>query len=245
MTVPKFGKAELVSFSCGVCLYRHNKFTMIEPPRDYGVVLKLVVRGGTELDGTVILSDNAMVRCKDLELEMTGGGKYSNVEGVLRGCVGALTNAGIFSDVEGGDDIKRFSERVDSLIEGCRNATTGVTFVIEIEDPLGLSYMEGAEEVQWERTREQDEELGLGSSKIIKNDVGYEMETEKVVVGAKTLSRNDDDVPKLLRHCEAIAAEYTKEYREYDYDEYEISESKNNAEDVVLEDDVTGYGDCD
>lgn len=253
MTIPNFGKAELMSFSCGGCFYRHNKLRHCEEPKDYGVTLQLHVGTGNDLDATVVLTETAVVRCDVLDLEMRGGmGKFTNVEGLLRGCTSVLKNAaGIFTDGDNdtGDGqqsgIHMFMSKVDSLIENCRLQKT--SFSIEIEDPLGLSLMEKSKVMKWKRSQEQEDELGLTAAITTCGDIECKIEKPSIVVGTTDLNP-DRDAKKYLKAAEAMAAEYTKQY---DFHETKvegeeiISGIDDNRPEFRIEDAISAYGGCD
>eukprot|EP00586_Coscinodiscus_wailesii_P011150 CAMPEP_0172497428 /NCGR_PEP_ID=MMETSP1066-20121228/99756_1 /TAXON_ID=671091 /ORGANISM="Coscinodiscus wailesii, Strain CCMP2513" /LENGTH=438 /DNA_ID=CAMNT_0013270199 /DNA_START=56 /DNA_END=1368 /DNA_ORIENTATION=- len=248
MTIPQFGTAELVSFSCGGCLYRHNQLRPTEHPKDYGVTLRRKVTCGRDLDGAVVLTDTASVTVDAVELEMTASaGRYTTVEGVLRGCCAALRNsAGIFTDGDGdgGNGIRAFNEKVEDLIEKCR--LEEMSFWIQIDDPLGLSYLDGACLTKWERTPEVNEELGLVEAVTVVSGTceGYDLKAPSVA----GINVSSTEAKKFLKAAEALAAEYTKEYK-YQGDD-DNSESLSNCDsacddddsDFGLENATTGYG---
>lgn len=226
LTVPHFGSAELLAVSCTACSYRHNKLTTTAPAKPYGTTLTLRVFRPSDLDRVVVLTEAAVVTCDGnvdgdgggpVELEMrVGTGRYTTAEGILRGCLNGLKHAHICSDGDDGNDVASFERRVLTLIDGVRNTSSVMkqvhsSFVIRVEDPLGLSFVDGAKIVQWNRTTEQDAELGISAASHTGNGHGS--------AGIRTASTamahiptSEADTAKLLKACEAMAAEYTKEY---------------------------------
>jgi len=231
MTIPNFGMAELVSFSCGECHYKHTKLRTTEPAKPYGTTLRLRVSSPNDLDRSVVLTDTAVVRCQALDTEVRSGtGRYTTVEGVVRGCATVLKNTSIASDTVNNDKnpIDQFVERIETLLEDCRLSKKD--FVLEIDDPLGLSFMDGAEITTWERTPSQNAEHGLLAAVTVLDSDG------------DTDNNNNPDAVfdpekngQLMKACEALAAEFTKEYQP--------AKDAEKEEEILL--DETSMADCD
>jgi C4-type Zn-finger protein len=95
MHIPHFGRAELVSFSCG-CGYKYTKVrtALGAPPGPNGRTLALAVRGPSDLSRQVVVSDDAVVRCPALELEMQLAGRYTTVEAARAAGILTVTRRG-------------------------------------------------------------------------------------------------------------------------------------------------------
>jgi C4-type Zn-finger protein len=233
LTIPHFGAAELMSFSCGECHYKHTKLRTTQEAKAKGVTLSLAVTKPNALDRTVVLTDTAVVRCPALETEMRSGtGRYTTVEGVLRGCATVLKSIGIASDGDTDESsVDKFIDRLDRLIEGVRYQNE--SFVLEIDDPLGLSFMDGATEQTWPRTPEQDAELGLIPAKTVETDDENNRQ-DMFHHSSSNIKENE----KLMKACEAVAAEHTKEYEPTTREQAEDSEEDDGKPPIIM-------GDCD
>ena len=125
-------------------------------------------------------------------------------------------------------ELSQFVERIETLLEDCRFSKKD--FVLEIDDPLGLSFMDGAEITTWERTPSQNAEHGLLAAVTVLDSDG------------DTDNNNNPDAVfdpekngQLMKACEALAAEFTKEYQP--------AKDAEKEEEILL--DETSMADCD
>jgi len=221
LTVPNFGAAELVNFSCGECGYKRNDLRTTQAPKDLGATLTVQV-DGPALDATCVLSDSAVLFVDALELEMrVGAGKLSTLEGVLRSCATTLVRAGFArcaDDGGGGDVVQQFEQRVNSLIDDCRGKRRA--FEVRIEDALGLSWVgetARVSKVEWPRTDDQNAELGLVDASAPMLEAAAEADAATAAAPAEPQSDEDAlNTRSMLKACEALAAEYTREYQDPD-----------------------------
>lgn len=66
-----------------------------QTPGPRGRTIELRVSGPEDLKRQCVLSDHATVKVDALELEMSVGGRYTTVEGLVRAAGTALTQSGI------------------------------------------------------------------------------------------------------------------------------------------------------
>jgi len=97
----------------------------------------------------------------ELELNSTGSGRYTTVEGLAENIKSELKLANPFS---GGDSaIPEAKKRLDAWLERL-NSIIGYTIILD--DPCGNSYIQNANSVEkYTRTFEQNEELGVNDMK--------------------------------------------------------------------------------
>lgn len=98
----------------------------------------------------------------DLELNSSGAGRYTTVEGIIETIKKQLTEANpfAFGDAAASDPN---SQKLRDLIKKMDNMI-GLTVILD--DPAGNSWIMDADEVtHYERTFEQNEELGINDMK--------------------------------------------------------------------------------
>jgi C4-type Zn-finger protein len=184
MIVPHYGKAELVSFSCGDCGYKYNKVrTGIGcAVGRLGRTLVLHARSAADLRRELVTSDVATVRLEDLDLEVQATGRYTTVEGLVTSLGTGLARAAIATcaasrAADEGVGVGGLQSRIESLIERCQGP--GVEgFTLSIADPVAMSFIAdppdnqqvGAAQIiqqagvveqrEWQRSAEQELEFG-------------------------------------------------------------------------------------
>ena len=255
MVVPHFGAAELLSFSCAECGYKYNKVrTAIgRPLGPCGRTLTLHASTGADLRREVVTSDAATVRLEALDLEVQATGRYTTVEGLVNSLASGLSQAAIVMDGDGGGGeggatgMASVEERIHMLLETVEAAAAdseaggGGGFTLTISDPLAMSFIAqppaaddgspprhgGLEQDDWQRSAEQNMELGLIDG-VTAGEL-WEQRDDEAAAAAVAASQEPPEPEDaagctsshssggggsvdLLEACEALAAEFTREY---------------------------------
>lgn len=172
-TIPHFKEVVIMAFVCASCGY---KSTEVKPgggvePR--GARTSLTVTRRSDLSRDVLKSEAATVEVPELELELaagTLGGRFTTVEGLLVSIKEQLTAANPFALGDSAAATTRSAfeawlSRLDAALAADRPA-----FTLVLDDPTGNSYVQNvyAPDVDpqltvtpYERTAEQDDELGI------------------------------------------------------------------------------------
>lgn len=162
--------------NCDSCGHRTNEVKSgggIEPQ---GIRMEVVVKGKEDFSRDVLKSETCGLELPELELEVGStalGGRFTTIEGLLAATKEQLTsNAVITGDSSDPAAVKRMDEFVvkfDEILEGKRHVT------IILDDPAGNSYIQSLSDVgyderlkinKYDRTFEQNEELGLNDMNV-------------------------------------------------------------------------------
>ena len=177
--IPHFKEVVLMATQCDNCGYRDTEVKPAGRISAQAIRTTLLVRSADDLKRDILKSDTSSICIPEIDLELvagTLGGKYTTLEGILSDIKAQLSSLNPFhmgdSSVEGeASPFRAFLLSLDALIEGTR------PFTFVLDDPLGNSFVwtdmgEGKDEQllveKYERTWEQNEELGL-------NDVSVEV----------------------------------------------------------------------
>jgi len=205
--IPHFKQVVLMSTVCDQCGYRSNEVKTGGEVPEKGKKITLHVEGPEDLGRDILKSESCALECPELSLSVnpgTLGGRFTTVEGLLTQVRDDLHQQ-IF-DVgdeaeQGGDSLpseaketwKTFFDGIGEAIKGNRK------FTIILKDPLASSYVQNLrapdadpqiETEEYERTPEEEEDLGLSDMKTegYSDEVGDEKKRvageEKKVHGA-------------------------------------------------------------
>jgi hypothetical protein len=180
-------------------------------------------------------------------------GRYTTVEGLVKGFLNGLLHVALASDdldgavpvaLGGGQrPLDALEARIDTLIENCEEHP----FDVIIIDPLATSFISGVGEQlqvsEYDRTAEEDEELGITTCAPEGGGWDPSAEEEDAVVSTALLQHSavgeeaSADVRDHLKACEALAAEYTRTYdgeidEESDDDDDDLGTGLFGAEEV-------------
>ncbi|KAJ8599314.1 hypothetical protein CTAYLR_005330 [Chrysophaeum taylorii] len=198
LDIPNFGRSELVSFSCDDCGYKYNKVRATTPVGAKGRTICAKVVDHRDLSRHVVLSETARVKIPQLDVEMDVEAKYTTLEGLVRAFIATLGGVPIASD-GGRLEAADFEAKVGRLLETCG-------FDVDIEDPAAQSWISGEVETRdWVRTPEQEAELGIAKLSVTPT-------TAARFPAALSPSSSEGGTMTLMRACEALSAEYTREY---------------------------------
>ena len=196
VNIPHFKQVIVSTTLCDVCGYKENDVkTGGEVPK-YGKRIWLKVKDAKDLGRDILKSETCLLKIPECRVEVTPGtmgGKFTTVEGLVTQIRDDLKRS-IF-DV-GEDDVSTDSMPSDTKQEwGTFFAQLGkavrgeIQYTIIMEDPLGNSYCQlldldesgndpKVKTQEYERTEEEEDELGLADMKTKLNDKGeYVKET--------------------------------------------------------------------
>ncbi|KAA8650926.1 hypothetical protein EYZ11_001870 [Aspergillus tanneri] len=191
VNIPYFKEVYIWATSCDHCGYRTSEVKTGGEVPNKGKRITLKVEDEVDLARDILKSDTCALHSDELEVTVqpgTLGGRFTTVEGLLTEVRDQLH--GQIFDIDdttgsGGDSMAvsdkekwdRFFSRLDSAIKG------EMKFVITLEDPMANSYVQDmcAPAVdpkitteEYERTEEEEEELGLKDMKV----EGYEADEQ-------------------------------------------------------------------
>ncbi|XP_049884253.1 zinc finger protein ZPR1 [Pectinophora gossypiella] len=180
--IPHFKEVVIMATTCDACGHRTNEVKSGGGVEPRGVRYRVRVAGRGDFSRDILKSETCCMSIPELELEVGGralGGRFTTAEGMLeatrdqlRDCPGAVGDAPGLN--QGG--LQQFIEKLNEVLEGKRAVT------IVLDDPAGNSYVQslndddpdspddGLKIERYERTYEQNDELGLNDMKT----EGYE-----------------------------------------------------------------------
>ncbi|KAG6465219.1 hypothetical protein O3G_MSEX015008 [Manduca sexta] len=179
--IPHFKEVVIMATICEYCGHRTNEVKSGGGIEEKGVRFEVKVAEKADFSRDILKSETCTMLIPELDLEVGGralGGRFTTAEGLLRATADQLAQApGVVGDAPGvnPDGLKGFLERLDDVLE-CKRPIT-----IVLDDPAGNSYVqsladdpltpdEGLKITRYDRTYEQNEELGLNDMKV----EGYE-----------------------------------------------------------------------
>ncbi|KAL5120226.1 nucleolar zinc-finger protein [Pleosporales sp. CAS-2024a] len=192
--IPHFKQVVLMSTVCDHCGYRSNEVKTGGEVPEQGRRITVSVETKEDLSRDILKSESCAMSCPELNLSVepgTLGGRFTTVEGLLTQVRDDLKSS-IFDVGGGGDSMDSaskskwtdFFDKLDSAIHG------QVKFTIILADPLASSYIQSftapdpdpqIKLEDYERTEEENEELGLNDMKTENYD-----EAQAATNGART-----------------------------------------------------------
>ncbi|EFA05991.1 zinc finger protein ZPR1 [Tribolium castaneum] len=173
--IPHFKEVVIMATNCDACGHRTNEVKSgggIEPT---GVHIEVFVNGREDFSRDVLKSETCSLKIPELELEVGPhalGGRFTTVEGLLVAIKEQLDNptfSHMFGDSQTAESkarLEEFFKRLQQVLDGEFKVT------IVLDDPAGNSYIQSLDDedkglkiTQYERTFEQNEELGLNDMK--------------------------------------------------------------------------------
>jgi len=180
--IPHFKQVVIMSTVCDHCGYRSNEVKTGGEVPEKGKRITLKVENATDLGRDILKSESCALECPELSLSVnpgTLGGRFTTVEGLLSQVRDDLRQQ-IFDVGDdsgaGGDSLPSeakknwtsFFDGIDSAIKGEKK------FTVILSDPLASSYVQNLcspdadpqiVEEEYERTAEEEEDLGLSDMK--------------------------------------------------------------------------------
>jgi len=179
--IPYFKEVIIMASDCDACGNRTNEVKSGSGIEEKGRKITLTVENADDMSRDILKSETCSLEIPSLELEVSGGtfgGKFTTLEGLLRDIRKQLVEnnpliSGDSSDMGIKQKMKCFGEKFDKLL------ALEAPFKLIMDDPAGNSYLQNVyapdddpqmEIVEYERTFDQNEELGLNDMKT----EGYE-----------------------------------------------------------------------
>lgn len=223
--IPHFEEVVIMSTVCQYCGYRSNEVKSGGKVPEKGRRITLKVKNKEDLSRDILKAENCALACPELSLTVepgTLGGRFTTVEGLLTQVRDDLRSS-IFdvgddpvTNVNGmsGDSMAsqeklkwtNFFAQLDSGING------DIPFTVVLDDPLAASYVQSftapepdpqIEIVEYERTEEEEENLGLRD--INTEDYGYE-QVEEAEVKGNSEAADEGTAEMVLREVQAKLA---------------------------------------
>ncbi|KAL0809130.1 hypothetical protein ABMA28_012754 [Loxostege sticticalis] len=175
--IPHFKEVIIMATICDACGHRTNEVKSGGGVEDKGVRFEVRVANKEDFSRDVLKSETCSMEIPELELEVGGralGGRFTTAEGLLRATVEQLAESpGVIGDAPSlaNNSLEKFVEKLNEVLE-CKRTVT-----IVLDDPAGNSYVQslndedpsqpddGLKISRYERSFEQNEELGLNDMK--------------------------------------------------------------------------------
>lgn len=182
--IPYFQEVVIMCTSCDHCGSKTNEVKSGGGISEKGKKITLNVTDPSDMSRDVLKSETCSIAIPELEFEMGGmglGGKFTTLEGLLTNVLEQIEKNSMFGNSGGGDalapDIKERMKEFKRKYQDCIDGKT--KFTVVLDDPAGNSYMQNVYAPEedpelkvehYERTFDQDEDLGLNDMKV----EGYE-----------------------------------------------------------------------
>ena len=190
VNIPYFKQVVLSTTDCSACGYKANDVKTGGEIPDKGKRITLRVTSAEDLGRDILKSESCMLKIPDCKIEVvpgTMGGRFTTVEGLLTQIRDDLRSSIFDADDENAvpDSMpaekrsawEAFFDRMEKAIKA------EIEFTIELEDPLASSYCQSLSEElgrpdaqiteeEYERSAEEEEELGLTDMKTHLNEAG-------------------------------------------------------------------------
>jgi len=173
LSVPHFKEVMIMATSCDNCGHKSNEIKSASGYGPKGKKITLKYSSSVDLSRDLLKSETCEVLIPEIELQtgsMALSGKFTTVEGLLQDIKTMLVDSNPFvgGDSANSEKLKEIGEKIDAFASGELN------FTLILDDPVSNSYIQDiyAPEVdpcltveEYERTHEQNEELGLNDMK--------------------------------------------------------------------------------
>ncbi|KAI1287485.1 Zinc finger protein ZPR1 [Halotydeus destructor] len=161
--IPHFKSIIIMATNCDACGHKTREVKSGSGIGEKGVRIKVKMQSNEQLNYEVVRSDTCSILVPEIELELhsSGSGRYTTMEGLIGHMKEELHRASPFI---GGDSAAPGAQA--KLDETIRTLDNIMGYTIVLDDPCGNSYVEKADESVWyERTYDQNEELGVNDMK--------------------------------------------------------------------------------
>jgi zinc finger protein len=181
-----------MSFFCPHCNFKNSEIQSAGEIQQKGAKYELRLTESPDFARQVVKSDTCVVKFIELDIEVPAGrGQLTNVEGLLSMILEDLE----LQQPERKEQIPEVWAKIEEVIAKGREMIAGKSFPfrVDLDDPAGNSWIEPDQKdgvgkwskVEYARTPEQNEALGLGA--------GDEEETPAVTTGKHTAASFEDD----------------------------------------------------
>ncbi|MBW0486826.1 hypothetical protein O181_026541 [Austropuccinia psidii MF-1] len=186
LNIPHFKEVIVMSTNCAHCGYKDNEVKAATEISKLGTKLILEVNDKEDLSRDILKSETAALMIPEIELELnpgTLGGRFTTLEGLLSQIYEELEQK-VFargdsapSDhlVGSTNETNQSQITIDEFLEKLKKMiNVQVPYSIIIDDPLSNSYIQNIyapdpdpsiKKIEYERTFEQNDELGLNDMK--------------------------------------------------------------------------------
>lgn len=198
--IPYFREVIISSFQCDHCGYSDCGIQSGSRVQDRGVRYTLTVKGTKDFDRQVVKSDYATLRMPVIEFEQAPSkrGEITTIEGIFSAVESGLQLMQAERQKEDPKNAAKIAEFIEKLV---KLKEVNSPFEIILDDPTGNSFVENPfapakdsalEVLYYNRTRQQDIELGCVVEETIENGVAekHDPSTQD--------TDEQDDVPQSL-----------------------------------------------
>ena len=161
--IPHFKEIVLMVTLCEKCGYKTNEIKSSGGIGEKGVRFTKKINEEIDLAIDLVRSDTCTIAIPELELtlESSGSGQYTTIEGLIKSIKEQLISANPF--FEGDSEEASIRIKYSELIQKLDNLI-GLTLILD--DPCGNSFIEETDKIEhYERTNEQNDELGISDMK--------------------------------------------------------------------------------
>jgi zinc finger protein len=208
-----------MSFFCPHCNFKNSEIQSAGEIQQRGSRYELRLTNPTDFARQVVKSDTAVVKFIELDIEVPSGrGQLTNVEGLLSMILEDLEVA----QAERKEQVPEVWAKIEEIVAKGREMIAGKSFPfrLSLDDPAGNSWIEPDQKdgvgklskVEYARTAEQNEGLGLGDTEEAK-EVKEETPATETTSQPTAATFEDDDIvpnevysfpatcPGCTRHC--------------------------------------------
>ncbi|KAI9744903.1 MAG: nucleolar zinc-finger protein [Claussenomyces sp. TS43310] len=196
--IPFFREIILMSFFCPHCNFRNSEIQSAGEIQQKGSRYELRLTSSIDFARQVVKSDTCVVKFIELDVEIPAGrGQLTNVEGILSMILEDLE----MQQPERKEQIPEVFARIEEIMAKGRKMLAGESFPfrVALDDPAGNSWIEPdqrdgvgkLQHVQYARTPEQNEALGLGDG----TDQNEASSDSAATAPTKIDLENDDIIP--------------------------------------------------
>jgi len=180
VNIPYFKDVLIMSINCDICGYRDNEVKSGAAISQQGKRITLKVEDKDDLSRDILKSESCGLSIPEIELVLqagTLGGRFTTLEGILDQVYEELSEK-VFVDAKSEDGA---FDKFLAKLKAVKNVER--PFTIILDDPLANSYLQNIyapdpdpnmEIVLYDRTWEQNEDLGLNDMKV----EGYEADAD-------------------------------------------------------------------
>ncbi|CAG5015802.1 unnamed protein product, partial [Parnassius apollo] len=172
--IPHFKEVVIMATVCDACGHRTNEVKSGSGIEDKGVKYEVRIASKDAFSRDILKSETCSMHIPELDMDVGGralGGRFTTTEGLLQAAAHQLKN-GVIGDAPAiaQEKLEGFLQKLDEVLEGKRSVT------LILDDPAGNSYVQslsddpsqpddGLKVHRYERTYEQNDELGLNDMK--------------------------------------------------------------------------------
>ncbi|CCK71127.1 zinc finger-containing protein ZPR1 KNAG_0G00710 [Huiozyma naganishii CBS 8797] len=177
VNIPHFKEVIIMSTVCDKCGYKSNEVKTGGAIPDKGRKITLYCDDPSDLSRDILKSESCTLSCPELHLDIqegTLGGRFTTLEGLLRQVYEELQARVFTVSSDSMDDATK--QNWEKFFANLQDAIDGkVKFTVVMTDPLAGSYIQNVYAPDadpnmtiedYERTKEQNDELGLSDMKV-------------------------------------------------------------------------------